>query len=190
MSQTTARKQARRRARIDKRTDRSLRAFEHALAEAITRLPRSPRPEAAADVADALRDGRSLDTVPTAQRDATEATIAEFERLDDTLTARGWQFCGQDSGPDALTWHYLPSRHDPSSPAIEATTTITVVNHTAATVRASDVELVPAGCSWINGYWSTAVAILLANLDQVETHTAGDDPNSLPFHACGQYAKG
>jgi len=94
------------------------------------------------------------------------------------------------SGPDAPTWHYLPSRHETTSELTNATTTTTttVVNHTAATVSGSDVELVPAGCAWIDGYWSTTVATLLANLDHVEQHRASDDPSTLPFYAIRQHA--
>ena len=56
--------------------------------------------------------------------------IAEFKLLDHTLTTRGWQFCAPCSGPDAPTWHYLPSRHETTAELTYATT-ITVVNHTA-----------------------------------------------------------
>lgn len=189
MSKTTTRKQARRRARIDKRTDRDLqRAFEDMLAEAITLLPRLAPTAPPHDIADALLDGRTLDAIPAAQRADAQAIVTEFERLDDTLTTRGWQFCGRCSDPDALTWHYLPSRHETTSQLAFATTTITVVNHTAATVCGSDVELVPAGCTWIDGYWSTTMATLLTSLDQVEQHRAGDDPTTLPFYPCGQHA--
>jgi hypothetical protein len=189
MSKTTTRKQARRKARIDKQTDWDLqRVFEDMLAEAITLLPRLAPTTPPHDVADALLDGHSLDVIPSAQRADAQAMVTEFERIDRTLTTRGWQFCGPCSGPDALTWHYLPSRHETTSQLAFATTTITVVNHTAATVSGSDVELVPAGCTWIDGYWSTTVAILLANLDQVEQHRAGDDPTTLPFYPCGQHA--
>lgn len=188
MSKTTTRKQARRKARIDKPTDRDLqRAFEDILAEAITLLPRLAPTTSPHDVADALLDGHTLDAIPSAQRADAQEMVTEFERIDHTLTTRGWQFCGTCSDPDALTWHYLPSRHETTSQLAFATTTITVVNHTAATVSGSDVELVPAGCGWIDGYWSTTVATLLANLDQVEQHRAGDDPTTLPFHPCGQH---
>ena len=37
-------------------------------------------------------------------------------------------------------------------------------------------------------FWSTPVATLLANLDQIEQHRAGDDPTTLPFYPCGQHA--
>jgi hypothetical protein len=97
------------------------------------------------------------------------------------------QFCGHCSDPDALTWHHLPSPHETTSDLSYATTTITVINHTAATMSGSDVELIPAGCAWIDGYWSTTVATLLANLDQVEQHRAGDDPHTLPFYPCGPH---
>jgi hypothetical protein len=189
MSKTTTRKQARRRARIDKRTDPDLqRVIARVLAEAIPLLPRLALTTPPHDVADALLDGRTHDAVPSAQPAHAQPTLAEFERLDHTLTTRGWQFCGRCSGPDALTWHYLPSRHETTSDLSHATTTITVINHTAATVSGSDVELIPAGCAWIDGYWSTSVATLLTNLDQVEQHRAGDDPNTLPFYACRPHA--
>jgi hypothetical protein len=189
MSKTTTRKQARRRARIDKRTDRDLqRAFERAVREAITLLPRLAPNTPPQDLTDALLDDRTLDAVPSAQRARAQPMLAEFEHLDHTLTTRGWQACGRCSGPDALTWHYLPSRHETTSDLTYATTTITVINHTAATVPGSDVELIPAGCAWIDGYWSTTVATLLANLDQVEQHRASDDPNTLPFYACRPHA--
>jgi hypothetical protein len=113
--------------------------------------------------------------------------LAEFERLDHTLTTPDWQFCGPCSGPEALTWHYLPSQHETASQLAFATTTITIANHSAATVSGSDVELIPAGCAWIDGYWSTTVATLLVNLDKVEQHRAGDDPTTLPFYACAQH---
>lgn len=184
MSKTTTRKQARRRARVDKRTDRDLeRAVARMLAEAIPLLPRlaATTPQ---DVAGALLDAHALDAVPSAQPAYAQPMLAEFEHLDHTLTTRAWQFCGRCSDPDALTWHYLPSRHETTSDLSYATTTITVINHTAATVSESDVELIPAGSPWIDGYSSTTVATLLANLDQVEQHRAGDDPNALPFYAC------
>jgi hypothetical protein len=181
MSKTTTRKQARRRARIDKRTDRDPpRDFERRFTEAIARLL-SASTAPPQDVADALLDGRTLDAIPSAQRADTEAMLAEFEHLDHTLTTRGWQFCGTCSDPDELAWHYLPSRHEPTSELAFATTTIMVGNRTAATVSGCDVELVPAGCAWIDGCWSTSVATLLANLDRVERHRAGDDPGTLPF---------
>jgi hypothetical protein len=40
---------------------------------------------------------------------------AEFEHLDHTLAARGLQASGRCFGPDALTWHYLPPRHETTS---------------------------------------------------------------------------
>lgn len=184
MPKTTTRKQGRRRARIDKRTKRDLeRAVARVLAEASTLLPRFAAITPPQNVADALLDGCTLDAVPSAQPAHTQPMLAEFERLDHTLTAPGWQFCGRCSDPDALTWHHQPdrpSRHETTSDLSYATT-ITVINHTAATVSGSDVELIPAGCAWIDGYWSTTVATLLANLDHVEQHRAGDDPNTLPF---------
>ena len=62
MSKTTTRKQARRRARTHKRTDRDLqRAFEHVVAEAITLLPQWPRP-------------RHHKTLPTPSSTAAHAT--------------------------------------------------------------------------------------------------------------------
>jgi hypothetical protein len=189
MSKTTTRKQARRRARIDKRTDRDLeRAVARVLAEAITLLPRFAATTPPQDVADALLDGCTLDAVPSAQPANTQPMLAEFEDLDHTLAARGWQACGRCSGPDALTWHYLPSRHQTTSDLSYTTTTVTVINYTAATVSGSDVELIPAGSAWIDGYWSTTVATLLANLDQVEQHRAGDDTNTLHFYACEPHA--
>ena len=139
------------------------------------------------DVADALLDGRTLDAIPSAQRADAQAMVTELERIDHTLTTRGWQVCGPCSGPDAQTWHYPPSRHETTSD-LYASTTITVINHTAATVCGCDAELIPAGCTWIDGYWSTTMATLLANLDQVEQHRAGNDPTTLPFYPCGQHA--
>lgn len=158
------------------------------LAEATPLLPRLAPTTPPQNVADALLDDRTLDAVPSTQPAHTQPMLIEFERLDDTLTTRGWQFCGRCSDPDALTWHYLPSRHETTSDLSYATTTITVINHTAATVSSSDVELIPAGCDWIDGYWSTTVSTLLANLNQIEQHRAGDDPNTLPFYACGPHA--
>jgi hypothetical protein len=148
-------------------------------------LVAAPPPQ---NVADALLDGDTLDAVPAAQRPDVRAMIAEYERLDHTLTDRGWQFCGFDSGPEALTWHYLPSEHDTISEVIAATTTITVVIRTAARLSGSDVELLPAGCAWIDGCRSTTVTTPLANLDQVEGHRAGDDPSILPFRTLTQRA--
>jgi hypothetical protein len=158
------------------------------LAEAITLLPRFAATTPPQDVADTLLDGCTLDAVPAAQTAYAQPMLAEFEHLDHTLAARGWQACGRCSDPDALTWHYLPSRHETTSDLSYPTTTITVINHTAATVSDSDVELIPAGFAWIDGCWSTTVATLLANLDQVEQHRAGDDSNTLPFYACGPHA--
>jgi hypothetical protein len=158
------------------------------LAEAITLPPRFAAITPPQNVADALPDGDTPDAVPSAQPAHAQPMLAEFERLDHTLTTRGWQFCGRCSDPDALTWHYLPSRHETTSDPSYATTTITVINDTAATVSGCDVELIPAGSAWIDGYWSTTMATLLANLDQVEQHRAGDDPNTLPFYACGPHA--
>jgi hypothetical protein len=187
MSKTTTRKQARRRARIDKRTDRDLqRVVARVLAEMIPLLPPLAPTTPPHDAADALLDGRTLDAA--AQPAHAQPMLADFERLDHTLAARGWQFCGRCSDPDALTWHYLPSRHQTTSDLSYTTTTVTVINYTAATVSGSDVELIPAGCDWIDGYWSTTVATLLTNLDQVEQHRAGDDPNTLPFYACRPHA--
>jgi hypothetical protein len=189
MSKTTTRKQARRKARIDKRTDRDLgRAVARVLAEAIPLLPRFAATTPPQDIVDALLDGHTLDAVPSAQPAHAQPMLAEFEHLDHTLTTRGWQFCSRCSDPDALTWHYVPSQHETTSDLTYATTTITVINHTAATVPGSDVELIPAGYAWTDGYWSTTVATLLAHLDQVEQHRAGDDPNTLPFHACAPHA--
>jgi hypothetical protein len=188
MPKTTTRKQARRRARIDKRTNRDLqRAVARLLAEAITLPPRFAAITPPQNVADALLDDCTPDAVPSAQPAQAQPMLAEFERLDHALTARGWKFCGHCSDPDALTWHHLPSRHETISDLSYATTTITVINHTAATMSGSDVELIPAGCAWIDGYWSTTVATLLANLAQVEQHRAGDDPRTLPFYPCGPH---
>jgi hypothetical protein len=189
MSKITTHKRARRRARIDKRTDRDLqRAFERILTEAITLLPQLAQTTPPQDITDGLLDARTPEAVPPAQRADAQAMIAEFKRIDHTLTTRGWRFCGPCSDPDAPSWHYLPSRHQTTSELSYATTTITVINHTAATLADSDVELIPAGCTWIDGYWSTTMATLLANLDQVEQHRAGDDPTTLPFYPCGQHA--
>jgi hypothetical protein len=188
MSKTTAHKQARRRARRGKRADRDLqRAVDHLLVTVIPLLPRLPATAPPRDLTDALLDGLTLDDLPTTQRETAAAMIAEFEHLDHLLAGRGWQFSGPDSDSDALTWHYLPSRHEPASQLVQASTTVTVVNRTAATIAGADVELVPAGCAWINGYWSTTVATLLANLDTIEAHRVGHDPNTLPFYACGHH---
>jgi hypothetical protein len=188
MSKTTKRKQARRRACPDKRTDRDLQwAVARVLAEAIPLLPRLAPTTPAHDVADTLLDDCTLDAAPSAQPAHAQPMLAEFERLDHTLTTRGWQFCGRCSDPDALTWHYLPSRHE-TTPDLSYPTTITVINHTAATVHGCDVELIPVGSARIDGDWSTTVATLLANLDQVEQHRTDDDPNTLPFYACGPHA--
>jgi hypothetical protein len=35
---------------------------------------------------------------------------------------------------------------------------------------------------------ATTVATMLANVDQVEQHRAGDDPNTQPFVACRPHA--
>ncbi|MGW4719881.1 hypothetical protein [Nocardia sp. NPDC004260] len=115
-----------------------------------------------------------------------EADMRVFGGLDIVLRARGWNFIGECSGPEVLTFDYPPSdiSDDQLTQGLQPITTIVVtLDRSAPTNVISDcrIEILLAGTPSSQAR-ITSLSGLTKHLDLIEAHRPGTPtPAQLPF---------
>ncbi|MEU1549283.1 hypothetical protein [Nocardia sp. NPDC005745] len=115
-----------------------------------------------------------------------EADIRVFGGLDIVLRARGWNFIGECSGPEILTFSYQPSDITDDHPprGLQPITTIVVtLDRSAPTNTISDcrIEILLVGTPSSQAR-ITSLSGLTKHLDVIEAHRPGNKtPTQFPF---------